>query len=272
MIAIKTRGKTVDVPQYVDELTPKQYRYYCMLASMLAAGSIDLEYFRIRWISFLLGLGRLDYTLLLPQYIAEIDRQAHAITDGYIIATGQPAPHDTRIDFDTPRNIMPQFDDYKGPGDWLDGMTFGEFVQCATIIEAVAQPGASPGEVTESYEEIARVMYHIPESDNVPLILAFHAPMFFVNVWRRIQSGPIDINGKKIDFSIIFKAVGPKRPDDKTGWLGITYEVATAGLFGNVAGVEASDFWSVLLYLYKCKFDYINDLKESRSKSANKKY
>lgn len=272
MIAVKTRGKSVDVPQYVDELTPKQYRYYCTLASMLAAGSIDRDYFRIRWISFLIGLGRLDYTMLLPQYIAEIDEQAHNITDGFIISTGQPAPHDVRIDFDTTRNILPEYDGYKGPGDWLDGMKFGEFVQCATIIEALAQPDASQEEVTENYEAIARLLYHIPESDKVPLILAFHAPMLFVNVWRRIQSGPIDINGKKIEFSIIFKAVGPKRPDDKTGWIGITYEVATAGLFGDVAGVENADFWAVLMYLYKCKFDYINDLKESGNRSANKNH
>lgn len=272
MITIQTRGKTVEVPQHVDELTPKQYRYYCMLASMLAAGNIDLDFFRTRWISFLIGLGRMDYTLLMPEYIAEIEAQTSAITDGFIIHTGQPAPHDVRIDFDTPRNILPDYNGYKGPGDWLDGMTFGQFVECATIIESVAMEGLAPEEVTQSYESVARILYHIPASDNVPLILAFHAPMLFVNVWRRIQSGPIDVNGKKIDFSIIFKSVGPKRPDDKTGWVGITYEVATVGLFGDVSGVEATDFWAVLMYLYKCKFDYINDLKESRKHSTNKNY
>lgn len=69
----------------------------------------------------------------------------------------------------------------------------------------------------------------------------------------------MEINGKKIDFRIIFKSSGGSKPDDKTGWTGITFEVATAGLFGNVAQVEQTDMWTVLMYLYKCKFEYINE-------------
>lgn len=268
MIHITTRGKTVDVPQWIDELTPKQYRYYCVLASMLAAATIDLDYFRVRWFSFLAGLGHLDYTMLRTEHIAELESQIDEVMAGYIIRTGQPSPHDLRVDFDTPRNLLPEIGNYKGPGDWLNGVTFGEFIECATIIETMA--AAQEEEVAEGYEAIARILYHIPETDHVPGILAFHAPMLFGNVWKKFQSGPIDINGKKIDFTIIFKSAGPKRPDDKTGWTGITFEVATAGLFGDVNGVEKSDFWAVMIYLYKCKFEYINNLKQQRTNSANK--
>ncbi len=264
MIQITSRGKTVDVPQWIDELTPKQYRYYCALASMLASSNIDVEYFRIRWISFLIGLERLDYTKLRPEYIAEIESQADQILAGYLINTGQPPPHNFRVEFDTPRNLLPEYGDYKGPGDWLNGMTFGEFVECATIFETMAT--AAPEIVAEGYEAIARILYHIPAKDYVPEILAFHAPMLFINVWKKIQNGPIEINGKKIDFTIIFKATGPNRPDDKTGWTGITFEVATAGLFGNVAEVERTDMWTVLIYLYKCKFEYLNEKRQNQSK------
>lgn len=268
MIKITTRGKIVEVPQWIDELTPGQYQYYCFLASMLAASTIDLAYFRIRWFSFLIGLGRLDYTMLRPEYISELDNQISEVMSGYIIQTGQPAPHDVRVDFDTPRNLLPAIESYKGPGDWLNGMTFGEFIECATIIDTLVN--ATEKEVAEGYEAIARILYHVPAGDAVPVILAFHAPMLFGNVWKKIQSGPIEINGRKIDFTIIFKSAGPKRPDDKTGWTGITFEVATAGLFGDVNGVEKTDFWAVMIYLYKCKFEYINDLKQQRNNSANK--
>ena len=57
----------------------------------------------------------------------------------------------------------------------------------------------------------------------------------------------------------MFRSSGGKKPDDKTGWTGITFEVATAGLFGNVAEVERTDMWAVLNYLYKCKFEYLNE-------------
>ena len=269
MIRITTRGKTVEVPQSIGELTSKQYRYYCTLASMLAASTIDIDYFRVRWVSFLVGLGSVDYTSLLPEYIDELDNQADNIMAGYLIRTGHPAPYDVRVDFDTPRNLLPEFGGYSGPGDWLNGIKFGEFVGCSTIHESLASAN-SPEEIADGYEAIARILYHIPATDSVPSLLTFHAPMLFVNVWKHIQSGPIDINGKKIDFTIIFKSAGPKRPDDKTGWTGITFEVATAGLFGDVTNVEKSDFWAVLMYLYKCKFEYINDLKRQRNNSANK--
>jgi len=62
-----------------------------------------------------------------------------------------------------------------------------------------------------------------------------------------------------VDFSIIFKSSGSRRPDDKTGWAGISFEIAAAGVFGNVSELDAAPFWAVLMYLYKCKFEYMHD-------------
>ena len=80
------------------------------------------------------------------------------------------------------------------------------------------------------------------------------------------MAAPVEINGKKIDFRIIFKSSGGSRPDDKTGWTGITFEVASAGLFGNVSQVEAADMWAVLIYLYKCRFEYNHEKRIHPSK------
>jgi hypothetical protein len=82
--------------------------------------------------------------------------------------------------------------------------------------------------------------------------------MFLMSVWKLIQTRPVEINGRKIDFRILFQG-SVSRADDHTGWTGITFEVAAAGLFGTVNDVEACDMWAVLIYLYKCKFEYLND-------------
>ena len=66
------------------------------------------------------------------------------------------------LDFDTPVNLLPEYKGFKGPGDWLDGITFGEFVQCLTIFESLAEADAEG--VAEGYADIARVLYHIPEN------------------------------------------------------------------------------------------------------------
>lgn len=252
METITTRGRSVEIPTHVSELTPKQYEYFVFLAHSLAAGVFDVDYFRVRWLSYLIGLGKADYTILKPQHIAELERQAGAI-DGFFVSEGDRV----FLDFNTPVNLLPEYGGYKGPGDWLEGVTYGEFAECMTIAETLNnedEQGAAEG-----CAQIARRLYHIPDGEKVPDILAFHAPTLLTSVWKALVAAPVEINGKKIDFRIIFKSSGGSKPDDKTGWMGITFEVATAGLFGNVEQVEKTDMWTVLMYLYRCKFEYINE-------------
>ena len=52
--------------------------------------------------------------------------------------------------------------------------------------------------------------------------------------------------------------------DDKTGWTGIVFEVAASGVFGNKKEVDDTPFWDVLLYLYKCKFEYLHQKRNKK--------
>jgi len=259
MESITTRGRSVEIPTNVGELSPKQYEYYCFLAFALGSGAIDLDYFRVRWFSFLVGLGKADFTILKAEHAAELEEQMAAI-DGYFVEIGDRVS----LDFTTPVNLLPSYRGYNGPGDWLEGVTFGVFVECLTVFEALA--AADDEGVAEGYAHIARRLYNIPDAEPVPDLLAFHAPTLLSSVWKAIMSGPIDINLKKIDFRIIFKGSVASRPDDKTGWTGITFEIASAGLFGNVRDVERSDMWEVLIYLYKCKFEYLHEKRNNPAK------
>lgn len=263
MKTITTRGRTVDIPTHVEELTPKQYEYYCFLAFALAGKVITPDYFRVRWFSFLIGLGKADFTILKEEQIDELEAQISAI-EGYFVKEIIEGSERVHLNFDTVVNLLPEYKGYKGPGDLFQGVTFGEFVECYTVVECL--DGAAPEAIAEGYEHIARTLYHIPDTAPVPDLLTFHAPKLFSSVWKAIQSGPIEINGKKIDFRIIFKSTGNTKPNDKTGWTGITFEVATAGLFGNVSQVEKADMWAVLIYLYKCKFEYLNEKRNTPAK------
>lgn len=262
METITTRGRTVDIPTHVEELTPKQYEYYCFLAFALAGKIITPNYFRTRWLSFLIGLGKADFTILKEEHIDELKAQISAI-EVFFVKEIVEGVERIQLDFDTVVNLLPEYKGYKGPDDLLQGITFGEFVECYTVAECLNV--ADPKAMTEGCEHIARTLYHIPGTAPVPDLLTFHAPKLFSSVWKAIQSGPIEINGKKIDFRIIFKSSGSSKPDDKTGWTGITFEIASAGLFGNVREVEKADMWAVLIYLYKCKFEYLNEKRNSKT-------
>ena len=250
--------KEVEIPTALEELTPEQYKYFITLSSVYATSvSMTEKDYRVRWLSYLAGLGPMDFTLFVPER-ERLFRDAMPETDGFFYreSDGRITPT-----FDTPANLLPEIDGYHGPGDMLDGLTFGEFTECSSVIKTVS--GDPETDVMEAYGHIARVLYKIPEEKDIPEILYFHAPTLFRNVLKQIESAPIDINGEKIDFRIIFQSdkTGVNY-DDKTGWAGITFEVASSGVFGGVKDVEKTDFWMVLLYLYRCKFEYLHSKKK----------
>lgn len=252
--------KEVEIPTALEELTPEQYKYFITLSSIFATSATMTEKaYRVRWLSYLAGLGPMDFTLFIPER-ENLFLNALPSTDGFF-----NRENDGRLlpDFDTPVNLLPEIDGYRGPGDMLDGVTFGEFTECSSVIKTISgEPGS---DAMEAYGHIARVLYKIPEGNDIPEILYFHAPTLFRNVLKQIESAPIDINGEKIDFRIIFQSNKTgNNYDDKTGWAGITFEVASSGVFGGVKEVETTDFWMVLLYLYRCKFEYLHSKQKGR--------
>lgn len=263
MRTIHTRGRNVEIPECVDELTEEQYEYYIVLSYALAQERITPEYFRVRWMSYLIGLKEVDLTILRQEYVDELMGQMDAL-EAFLIREIIDGKECLRLNFETGRNLLPEYKGYSGPGDMLHGVSFGEFTECFTLLEGMASAPAE--EIESGMRRIARVLYHIPESERVPEILAFHAPRFFGAVWGIIQRMPVEINGREIDLRIIFRSSGSKRADDRTGWEGIKFEVASAGLFGNVRDVEREDLWTVLLYLYKCKFEYLEEQKNQNKK------
>lgn len=254
MVRFYNGEKEIEIATELEDLSPAQYLYFIALSTVYADSRVMTENdYRVRWLSYLSGLGNVDFTLLTDdrkRYYLD----AMPLTDGFF----ERRP-DGRLfpSFDTAANLLPEIEGYKGPGEWLEGMTFGEFTECVMTLGQISDMEGE--DAYRAFGSVARVMYRIPAEEPVPEILHFHAPTLFRNVMKRIESAPVNINGEPIDFRIIFKSVGgKKKADDKTGWTGITFEVASSGIFGDLKGVENSDFWLVLLYLYRCKFEYIH--------------
>ena len=246
MDTIARRGKTYEIPSDINQLPPEQYEEFLSLSILFSAGAVSGSELRRRWLSSLIGMR--DYSILLPEYTAELDRQLTKIS-GFFMPDGSP-------DLRTSRNLLPEYKGYRGPADSLNGLPFGVFVESLTVLMSMSE-----GDGSEEARHIARLLYGIPEEEEVPPLLLYHAPRLIANVWNMIQAAPVEINGEPIDFRIIFRTSGGKgRADDRTGWIGITFEIAEKGLFGPVSEVEKADMWAVLIYLYKCKFEYNQEM------------
>ena len=169
------------------------------------------------------------------------------------------------------RNLMQDFGGWHGVGDMLNGLTFGNFCDCLDLLQQSKQAATEKDDpaINEIFQDITLRLYRYKDPEKIPAVpslLAIHAVNFFSSVWEMVLSGPVYISGEAIDFRILFQKLAPddRKADDKTGWTGIVFEVAASGVFGNKKEVDDTPFWDVLLYLYKCKFEYLHQKRNKK--------
>ena len=254
MTDITFNGKTHRLPEYLDELSSDLYVRWLVLVILFHQGLITIREMKVKWMSALLGL-RIDYTAYTPDIVSQTDHQLHLL-DAFFQTADTPDRQSPRIH--TCRQLLRDYEGWHGPADMLDGLSFGAFTDILTLLGIARKEDTPTDEIDRIYRDITLLLYTHPEPGKVPdNILVLHAATFFTAVWEHIQHEPCNINGELIDLSILFRSSGRRQADDRTGWTGITMEVAKEGIFGDYQSVRASSLWDVLLYLYRCKFSYL---------------
>ena len=258
MTEVYFKDKRVAIPSTLEELTPDQYKGYLFLVVVLKRGIIDEQGFKAKLMGILLDLP-VEITDYRDEIADGLIAQLDALDGFFIDDSGTRAPA-----LATGRNLMPEFAGWEAKvGDMLNGMTFGDFIEAVSLMGEIHDAGEE--EQADAFSAVARLMYRPGEKakdkEVPPALLAIHAVTLFTSVFNQITTDRVTINGKAIDFGLIFRNVPgmPTKPDDHTGWHGIAMEVASGGVFGPVKEVYAAPLWDVLLYLYRCKFDMIND-------------
>ena len=263
-------SKTVEVPSYLDEVSSEQYRQFLILSVLMNRGTISPGQFRVKWLSYLLGM-KADYTMYRREIIRELDGQLEKLDGFFSYTTGKKGERIVTPILKTGRNLMQDFGGWHGVGDMLNGLTFGNFCDCLDLLQQSRQAAAEKDDpaINEIFQDITLKLYRYKDPEKTPAIpslLAIHAVNFFSAVWEMVLSGPVYIGGEAIDFRILFQkpASEDRKADDKTGWTGIVFEVAASGVFGNKKEVDDTPLWDVLLYLYKCKFEYLHQKRNKK--------
>ena len=281
MVDFTFKGKTVQIPSTLEELNKEQYIEFLKLSGAMMQGYVKPDTFRVKWISYLLGL-KADYTIYRPEIVEEVKAQLDKLDGFFIYNDLESGGRSVTPRLRTGRQMLREFAGWIGPGDMLDGMTFGDFTDCLTLAamaKKATEEGQDDKEIGEIYEEMTRKIYRPREQRKdttglekpvPPSLLVLHSVNLFSAVWTQILNEPVEINGEAISFAILFNPIGNQGRagvNDKTGWQGITFEVASSGVFGNVQDVNRASFWDVLLYLYKCKFEHIHNKPNSTRRS-----
>lgn len=271
-------SKTVEVPSYLDEVSSEQYRQFLILSVLMNRGTISPGQFRVKWLSFLLGM-KADYTMYRREIIQELDGQLEKLDGFFSYTTGKKGERIVTPILKTGRNLMQDFGGWHGVGDMLNGLTFGNFCDCLDLLQQSRQAAAEKDDpaINEIFQDITLKLYRYKDPEKTPAIpslLAIHAVNFFSAVWEMVLSGPVYIGGEAIDFRILFQKLASedRKADDKTGWTGIVFEVAASGVFGNKKEVDDTPFWDVLLYLYNVSLSICTkNVTKNENDNRNKK-
>ena len=122
-------SKTAEVPSCLDEVSSEQYRQFLILSVLMNRGTISPGQFRVKWLSFLLGM-KADYTMYRREIIRELDGQLEKLDGFFSYTTGKEGERIVTPILKTGRNLMQDFGSWHGVGDMLNGLTFGNFCDC----------------------------------------------------------------------------------------------------------------------------------------------
>ena len=251
MVEIIFKGQPRKVPETIDECTPEQYRRILRSCCALSLSAIDEDTLFDEVMSALLGVSSvMAYKVpIIEEVMAQKDKIS-GILEG------------STLHLETCRNLMPEFHGWKGPGDMFNGLKYGDWLTAYTSFCQAVKDNVPDEDRERLFVEVTRALYHRDDEGTAdpPMMLVTHCINYFASVWHAIMTQPINIGGNDIDFSIIFKSSGGgiAHLDDHTGWIGLTMEAAKDGPFGTLNQVNESDFWDVLIYIYKVKFEYLH--------------
>lgn len=254
MRTIEYRGRIRQVPERIEELTPEQYRRYLEISLMYDRGMTNQSGLRSKLLTLLLGES-VDISFLSEELVKEA--LSHISLTTPFIVTGEKRE---RLSLETCVNLLKEWNGWEGPGDMLEGVKFGDFIDCNSLVKLLAKARAQ--EETERLSvEFCRKLYRNEwnQEDEPDEILRAHSLIFFHSVMKAIHNDPIDVNGERIHFAILFEKSERQNPDDHTGWTGAAMEIAEAGAFGIYREVLDTPLWDILIYLYRKRFAHIHN-------------
>lgn len=193
------------------------------------------------------------------------------------------------FNYDTVQNHLPTIKigttTLQGPADLLSDITFGQFRSALRAMDAHATHAKDPDTATEaltSLDDFVSILY-LPVTAGangrksahqrmspVPTIRARwpgsvpRVPkllwqkqtilLWFSHCVKYIQSEDIVIDGNTINLSVLFPKNKTNTPAGKAagvGWVGLLYDIAKEGVFGDAGKTDKAGLFDILIYMYK---------------------
>jgi len=239
---IPEKEVTLELKQSVDELNPGEWLFYCYLIDELDRDRLYSEDFRVALLYKLLGLKMTkasdDYKLqniaFLCQYL-----------DGFFYQQeGQEV-----IDTHTVVNLLPTIhwdgQTCNGPGDLLQDVPFGRFVEAYQVFRDYAVNGTQ-----EALPYLTDLLYQGEGAlEKLPRYYHLSTYFFFQSCAEHLTTEPVVVAGEQLDFYQIFQ--GGEASEKGLAFDSVLFDLGENGVFGDVQKLKEQNLFEVLRYLLR---------------------
>lgn len=259
MHQISFNNITREFPETVSEMTPEQYRYFCQLELARQAGQISMARLEILFIYHVLNMVRVSNK---PQVIENIHK-LRSLVKPYFTSQRKDGKDRPVLDLDFVHNPIPEIKlgktIYKGPGTALQDceyaqlfvyahnayIDFSKTMQDKHLDRLVAALYMPAGSEFKAQDMISRA----GKFKDIPLDLKFGVYLFFASCMKFIATNtalPIG-GGVTVDISILFKSDGGSGSMKGIGAIGVIYDLAADGVFGDADKTGHQNAYDVLI-------------------------
>jgi len=289
-LEIPDKKIVINFPEKVDELSPEQAVFFMNQVMLYQAGTIDLSEFKIRIVYHLLGMKQSwKYAAMLPEQKEQVWTNIYRLSeviDSFFIPGKDSKGNDTKvIDWNTTKNLLPVIGKFYGPADALLNLTFYEYKEahsCYMQYYETKDENFLNELIAILYRQKKRFLFilkYLPKYDGDirrkfspktnPEYLAKRTAeitkispaekqivvLYFGNCLNFISTGKINIDGKEIDLSILFKKGSEEGSKSDIGMAGLLFTLAESKVFGNIDETADVNLYTVLARLYQLKMD-----------------
>lgn len=270
----------------IDELTQKQFRYFCKLIGWFQTGEINERDFKnllmvdLLKIRFTASMVKKHPTsIYLKSNLYQIAETLNSFFEDKEV-NGKKV-RELKLSFS--RNMFPVLKPsifsrrLYGPEPYLTNCQFFEYVEAQQRFIAFSKTGqyseldqmiaclwrpakwfhfiqkrlpSYNGDIRQKFNK-NHVELRAKQVAKLPPEVRFGCFLFFKNCEENIQAGEMEISGTMISFRDLFKKSGDDESGINLGWVGVLYSLAESGVFGNIRDTSQQNLYDVMLRLYQ---------------------
>jgi hypothetical protein len=285
-IEIPQRGIVREFPSQIDEMNEDQFICFIDLVLQYLSGLISIEEFKVLLVRKLLNIRmNLRYHRLSKKDKEQANGEVYRISElceSFFEEIEKDGKKVKSFKLSFTKNFIPIIcKKFYGPEDALHDLTFAEYrtahsyyaayleshseTDLNSLIAVLYRPAKRFLWIRKrlpSYDGQKRVPFtsksnplfleaRAREISKLPLAVRYGIFLFFSGCEEFLAKGSVDVDGKTIDFSVIYEKSGDSIDSPDIGLVGILYSLAETKVFGSIEETDGQNLYDIMIRLYQ---------------------